>query len=62
MEILDKKRRVFVLGGGISKFAAERADFVRAIKDIPEILECYTVFGEMDAMLKVLAPDAMPKR
>ena len=36
---------------------AERADFVRAIKDIPEILECYTVFGEMDAMLKVLAPD-----
>jgi acetyl-CoA C-acetyltransferase len=26
MEILDKKRRVFVLGGGVSKFAAERVD------------------------------------
>ena len=26
MEILEKKRRVFVLGGGISKFAAERVD------------------------------------
>ena len=35
----------------------ERAKFHRAIDDIPEILECYTVFGEMDAMLKVLAPD-----
>ena len=35
----------------------ERADFGRAIQDIPEILECYTVFGEMDVMLKVIAPD-----
>jgi acetyl-CoA C-acetyltransferase len=26
MEVLDKKRRVYVLGGGISKFAAERVD------------------------------------
>ncbi|MBN1288481.1 MAG: thiolase domain-containing protein [Actinobacteria bacterium] len=26
MEILDKERRVYVLGGGISKFAAERTD------------------------------------
>ena len=26
MEILDKERRVYVLGGGISKFAAERVD------------------------------------
>lgn len=37
----------------------ERAEFFRAIEDIPEIVECYTVFGEMDAMLKVLAPDVM---
>lgn len=36
---------------------SERADFVRAIQNIPEILECYTVFGEMDVMLKVIAPD-----
>lgn len=26
MEIIEKKRRVFVLGGGVSKFAAERVD------------------------------------
>ena len=35
----------------------ERAQFQKAINDIPEIVECYTVFGEMDAMMKVLAPD-----
>jgi Lrp/AsnC family transcriptional regulator len=37
----------------------ERADFMRQIQNIPEILECYTVFGEMDVMLKVIAPDVM---
>ena len=26
MEVLDKQRRVYVLGGGVSKFAAERVD------------------------------------
>jgi Lrp/AsnC family transcriptional regulator len=36
---------------------AERAEFSRAIEAIPEIVECYTVFGEMDVMMKVLAPD-----
>jgi Lrp/AsnC family transcriptional regulator len=36
---------------------SERADFVRAVQNIPEILECYTVFGEMDVMLKIIAPD-----
>ncbi|MDP1618660.1 Lrp/AsnC family transcriptional regulator [Phenylobacterium sp.] len=35
----------------------DRARFNRAIEDIPEITESYAVFGEMDAMLKVLAPD-----
>jgi Lrp/AsnC family transcriptional regulator len=35
----------------------ERAEFSRAIESIPEIVECYTVFGEMDVMMKVLAPD-----
>ena len=35
------------------------AKFHKAINDIPEILECYTVFGEMDAMLKILAPDVI---
>ena len=37
----------------------DRAKFHKAINDIPEILECYTVFGEMDAMLKLLAPDVI---
>ena len=35
----------------------QRAEFVRAINNIPEIVECYTIFGEMDIMMKVLAPD-----
>ncbi|MBS0359873.1 MAG: Lrp/AsnC family transcriptional regulator [Proteobacteria bacterium] len=37
----------------------DRAAFQKAIHNIPEILECWTVFGEMDAMLKVLAPDVV---
>lgn len=37
----------------------ERADLVRQIQAIPEILECYTVFGEMDVMLKIIAPDVI---
>lgn len=35
----------------------ERESFIRAIEDIPEITEAYTLFGEMDVMLKVLAPN-----
>jgi len=35
----------------------ERENFYKAIHNIPEILECWTVFGEMDAMLKIMAPD-----
>jgi Lrp/AsnC family transcriptional regulator len=37
----------------------ERADLMRQIQSIPEILEFYTVFGEMDAMLKIVAPDVV---
>jgi Lrp/AsnC family transcriptional regulator len=36
-----------------------RAEFVRQVESIPEIVECYTVFGEMDVMMKVLAPDVL---
>jgi Lrp/AsnC family transcriptional regulator len=36
-----------------------RAELVRQIQGIPEILECYTVFGEMDVMMKVVAPDVV---
>jgi len=35
----------------------ERERFLMRIEDIPEIVEAYTLFGEMDVMLKVLAPD-----
>ncbi len=34
-----------------------RADLLRRIEAIPEILECYTILGEMDIMMKVLVPD-----
>lgn len=33
----------------------QRAEFVSAIQVIPEILECHTVFGEMDIVMKVIA-------
>jgi len=36
-----------------------RAVLVKQINNIPEILECYTVFGEMDVMMKVVAPDVL---
>lgn len=34
-----------------------RDRFVNALQDIDEITEAYTLFGEMDVMLKVLAPN-----
>jgi len=33
----------------------KRAEFVRKIENIPEILECHTIFGEMDVFIKVAA-------
>lgn len=33
----------------------ERAEFMRKIETIPEILESYTLFGERDVMIKVYA-------
>jgi len=36
-----------------------RAELVRRLHAIPEILESYTVFGELDLMLKVIAPDVI---
>lgn len=35
----------------------DRTLFYKSINNTPEILECWTVFGEMDCMLKILAPD-----
>lgn len=37
----------------------QRREFLRKIDAIPEILECYTIFGDRDVMLKVAAP-SMP--
>lgn len=34
----------------------KRAEFMRRVEDTPEILECHTLFGEMDVLIKVLAP------
>lgn len=34
-----------------------RREFLNAINRIPEIMECYSVFGDMDLLIKVLAPD-----
>jgi len=33
----------------------QRAEFMRNIQIVPEILECHTVFGEMDIVMKILA-------
>jgi Lrp/AsnC family transcriptional regulator len=33
----------------------QRARFLRSIEVVPEILECHTVFGEMDIVMKILA-------
>jgi Lrp/AsnC family transcriptional regulator len=37
----------------------DRAAFFRQVNSVPEILECYTVFGEMDVLMKVIAPDVL---
>lgn len=36
---------------------AQRQKFLNAVLEMPEVQECYSLFGEMDVMLKVLAPD-----
>lgn len=35
---------------------AQRADFIRKLEITPEILECYSIFGERDLLIKVIAP------
>lgn len=34
----------------------QRADFLRKLELISEILECYSIFGDRDLLIKVLAP------
>ena len=60
--ILDRQKlgfhmQIFALVKMTTLTEEKRAEFVKAVANTPEILECYTVFGEMDVMLKVLAPD-----
>ena len=35
----------------------EREAFFRAVNATPEILECWAVFGEMDCLMRIIAPD-----
>ncbi len=35
---------------------AQRADFTRKVEITPEILECYSIIGERDVMMKIIAP------
>jgi Lrp/AsnC family transcriptional regulator len=60
--ILDRQKlgfhmQIFALVKMTTLTEEKRAEFVKAVANTPEILECYTVFGEMDVMLKILAPD-----
>lgn len=60
--ILDRQRfglhmQIFALVKMTTLTEEKRAEFVRAVRNTPEIVECFTVFGEMDVMLKILAPD-----
>ena len=34
-----------------------RQAFIRAVKSVPEIVECYSILGERDVMIKVVAPN-----
>jgi Lrp/AsnC family transcriptional regulator len=34
----------------------QRAEFIRKIDLVPEIMECYSIFGDRDLMIKVIAP------
>ncbi|WP_163123269.1 Lrp/AsnC family transcriptional regulator [Acinetobacter portensis] len=37
---------------------AETIDtFIEAMKELPQVMECYIILGECDAMLKVVVPD-----
>lgn len=58
--ILDRSK----LGSSLYVFAflkmstlteKQRAQFVREIQLMPEIIECHTVFGEMDIVMKIIA-------
>ena len=58
--ILDRKK----FGDSVLVFATlkmdslgddQRAEFIRKIEITPEILECHTIFGERDVLIKVIS-------
>lgn len=58
--ILDRKKvgETFIVFATIKMAAlsdSAREDFLRKIEITPEILECHTIFGERDVLIKVIA-------
>jgi len=56
-ELVGFKMQLFAQVKMTTLTEAERENFYRQINNIPEIMECWTVFGEMDCLMKILAPD-----
>ncbi|NQE63445.1 Lrp/AsnC family transcriptional regulator [Caulobacter sp. RHG1] len=57
LEKLGFKMQIFAQVKMTTLSDEDREKFHRSVRNTPEILECWTVFGEMDCMLKIVAPD-----
>ena len=60
--VLDPAKVGFGLSAFVTVRAAEHTDawlerFAAAVERIPEVVECYRMTGEVDYLLKVVAPD-----
>lgn len=60
--VLDAAKLGYGLSAFVSVRAAEHTDewlerFAGAVERIPEVVECYRMTGEIDYLLKVVAPD-----
>ena len=56
----DKLNRDFVVFCSVKLRRLNRdiaAEFIRVVKDIPEVTECYNISGDYDYLLKIHAPD-----
>jgi Lrp/AsnC family transcriptional regulator len=58
--LLDRKKfgeslYIFATLKMITLSEEQRAEFNRKIETIPEIMECHTIFGERDILLKIIA-------
>jgi Lrp/AsnC family transcriptional regulator len=56
-EILGVKLHVFAQLKISYLDDSDRQKFMRAVLAIPEVVECYSILGERDALIKVVAPD-----